>query len=105
MGAQSSCDCFGAGPSSTGSMQKSGLNGKVELGKLNPQDPTSKQPKYQQLDGENDTQDTPNKQQRPNNLQTTPAKSKPKAKGQRKLELQDFIMLRVNSIGCSSKRL
>jgi len=96
MGANSSCDCFGAGPSVSNSMQKSGLSGKVEFTKLNGQDPASRPPKYQQLDNEKDTQDTAaSKTQRGNPPQTTPQKNKGKTKGPRKLELQDFIMLRV----------
>ena len=96
MGANSSCDCFGAGDSSKGSLQKSGLSSRVEFGKINPQDPTSKAQKYQQLDNDKDSQDsTQLKSQKPGATQTTPLKSKPKSKGPRKLELSDFIMLRV----------
>ena len=94
MGANSSCDCFGAGATSRDSMRKSGLNPRVELAKPNPHETVTKPQKYQAFANDTESLDTTSSRT-PRTPNFLPGALRPKTKGQRKLELADFIMLRV----------
>lgn len=98
MGAASSCDCFGVTDASAngGNMQKPNLNSRMEMEKLNSQDPNKKpdRVKYQALANEKDGADG----SRANQSRPNASKDKSKQKGQKKLDLTDFSMNRVRIV-------
>ncbi len=93
MGANGSCECFSGGASSD--RPKSSLNARIELEKKTPQD-AGKQQKYQPLGNEKATPGT--SAGKSSNPQTTSTRPKSKSKEPKKLELSDFIMLRVRKL-------
>lgn len=93
MGANGSCECFGGGAAPD--RPKSSLNPRVELENKNLEDSTGKPkvPKYQPLGNEKETSGPSGG--RSSNLPFTATRPKAKSRGPKKLELSDFMMLRV----------